>query len=646
VTLPNSPVSAKPDDLEVGNENTLRYATWGALFGLCFPVFSTFFEAWIRFDSVAPGALIDAQRSSQLLWVIDSAPLFLGWFASLAGRKQDTVEASFHQLQSTYDRLRDAHDRLGASAERLQLALDAKGEFLAKMSHELRTPLNVVIGFSRILLERSADKLEKRAQRHLSMVHESGQHLLSLVNDMLDLERIEAGRLKVNKGPVDVGELVRSLHEALKPQAEAGGYKFEVSTPDVPVRMTTDPDRLRQVLSNLVNNAIKYAGEGDITLSLDVTDDKVRFGVDDTGQGIPEDQLRAIFDPFHQIDNSNTRGKDGAGLGLSIVQRIAELLDGKVRVESVLGEGATFWVEFPGSLLLEDSQNNAPAPRADPGTDKEYVAFDSDSGEHEVIEGAPRILVIDDKKELLELIRHELRAAGYKVDVAAGGEAGLRAAKEKRPDAIVLDIIMPKVDGWEVLRRLRADPELSSTPVVVSSMLDNEPRAADFAVAAWLTKPFDAGDLRRVLAQHTAGDTCNDVLIVEDDANTRALLETSLRDHDVEVRLAATGAAANVELDKALPCAMILDLGLPDISGFEVLRGLRERENGGAVSVIVYTGRDLDSEESAQLKDDLAQVIEKHAARGVDGVVDTVQRALGAAATRAAKVERDKEAAS
>jgi signal transduction histidine kinase/DNA-binding response OmpR family regulator len=627
------------DDLKHGNEHTFRYAIYGALFGFAFPVFSTLIEASLLPGGVTMANLMEAQRTGKLLWVIDTAPIFLGFFAAIAGRRQDALEASMDALQKTYDQLSVTHDKLRGSAESLQLALEAKSQFLAKMSHELRTPLNVVIGFSRILLDRSADKLGKRELRHMNMINDSGQHLLSLVNDMLDLERIAAGRLKVHRGRVVVTDLARSVHEALNPQAEAEGYEFVLDVPDKPLAMDTDPDRLRQVLSNLVNNAVKYAGEGRITLKVASNDDGgIGFVVRDTGAGIPEDQAKMIFEPFHQIDNSTTRGKDGAGLGLSIVMRLVELLDGKVRVESKLGEGASFFVDFPKDVVRDaDVEEKPPSEATETDTGKALVAFDSDSGEYEAPAGAPRILVIDDKKELLELIRHDLREAGYKVDVASSGEAGLAAAREKRPDAIVLDIIMPGMDGWEVLRRVRADPDISHTPIVVSSMLDNEPRAADFAVAAWLTKPFDSDELKRVLMQHADPEKCKDVLVVEDDEATRELLKTSMSDQVVDVRFAATGNEAIAALERSMPCAVVLDLGLPDISGFEVLRELRSRPGGEKVAVVVYTGREISDEEAAQLKEGLAQVIEKQTTRGVEGVVGILKRAIagaGAAADR------------
>lgn len=604
----------------------LSYAMYGALFGLGFPIFSTIFDALYRFDALSTRAMWSAQRTSPLHWVIDTAPFFLGLFASFAGRRQDVIEAALAKLRVTNADLRVAHKKAEDANTELQAALDAKGQFLAKMSHELRTPLNVVIGFSRILLERSADKLEKRSQRHLQMVHESGQHLLNLVNDMLDIERIAAGRLKINKQPVDLCDATRKVHESLKPTADAAGYEFIVETPSAPLRIETDPDRLRQVITNLTNNAIKYAGKGRITLCVERgtgADDPVFVRVTDTGQGIPADQLDAIFQPFHQVDNTKARDKDGAGLGLNIVQRLVELLGGKVSVASSVGAGSTFTVELPASMVVSD--NATAAAPADEATDPRVLVYDSDSGEHTLAPGAPRVLVIDDKRELLELIRHDLRAAGFRVDIAASGEAGLRAAREKRPDAIVLDIIMPGLDGWEVLRRLRADPDVSSTPVVISSMLDNEPRAAEFAVSAWLTKPFAADELERVLrrVQNKKGD----VLVVEDDEATRELLRTSLAALDTPLRFAPTGAAALDEVDRSAPGAVVLDLGLPDISGFEVLRLLRERGHS-TVPVIVYTGRTLSDDEAKQLKSGLAEVIEKHAARGPEGVVSLLKSAL------------------
>jgi signal transduction histidine kinase/CheY-like chemotaxis protein len=591
---------------------TKRYATYGALFGLAFPLFSTIVDAFMRLDSA--GAWIEAQRTNPLLWVIDTAPLFLGFFAALAGRAQDDLSESLESLQSAHTKLESASEKLRAQSESLQTALDTKSQFLARMSHELRTPLNVIIGFTRIVLERAGDELSKRPKRHLGMVLDSGEQLLHLVNDILDLERLDAGRISVDRSTTDVAALLESIHETSAPAVEAAGLTSRVTVPKEGLWMDTDIDRLRQIVTNLVNNSVKYAEKGDISITASVEEENIKIVVADTGVGIPKAALEHIFDPFHQVDNSSARSKDGTGLGLAIVQKLAELLDGKVEVESDVDEGAAFTVTFPKSL-----QRDPPS-----GSDKERLAkdFSGGMGKGEVI------LVVDDKTELLELIRTELSAAGYRVHVAASGEEGLEKARKLKPDAIILDIIMPGMDGWEVLRRLRADPELSDISVVVSSMLDDAPRAADFGIDAWLTKPVDTERFAEVLRE-SVQHAKSDVLVVEDDEGTQELIKTSLRSLDIRVRTVGSGEDALKALEDRVPEVMVLDLGLPDMSGFELVGRLRASDDWKDLRIVVYTGAELSDDERKRLQGDLVAVVQKHSSSGVHGMVELVAAAVG-----------------
>ena len=455
--------------------NTRAYALYGAAFGLAFPLVSTVMQAAFELGGVGFEQLVRAQRSSVLLWVIDSAPIFLGLFASLAGRRQDALEGVVTELEKTNAAVEEARAKAEAAnkaLERTNAELDAtngalleagrlKSQFLANMSHELRTPLNAIIGFSRIVLRKTEALIPARQARNLEMVHESGRHLLDMVNDLLDIERIEAGMLRVTPSEVDVPSLVADVVAKLTPAAAEKSLVLEAAADCGPVRMRTDPVRLRQILDNLVNNAIKYSDSGTVRLRVSLhpqgAPEELRFAVEDEGVGIPGQQLGLIFDAFHQVDGSSTRAQGGVGLGLHLVRRLAELLRGKVSVVSEVGKGSTFSLSFPASVIVAAHADAPPAS-----------AFE---GEGE----GPLLLVIDDQREAIEILRTELVEAGFRVVSAMSGEEGLAKAAKLHPAAILLDMVMPNMDGWAVLKRLRGDPDLSSTPVIVTSMLDDVP---------------------------------------------------------------------------------------------------------------------------------------------------------------------------
>lgn len=588
-------------------QNAIRYLCFGTAFGVFFPAFGTLLEAHLA-GGIEVARLVEIQRSSPLLWIIDTAPFFLGVFALAAGVKQDRVAESLRALADTHAALQATLARAQDASNRLEKALAAKGEFLAKMSHELRTPLNVILGFSRILQNRHGDKLPERAQTHLTMVIDAGEHLLSLVNDMLDIEKIESGRLAVTIKPVAVRELLSTVYDSLSPALSAGGYDSELVVDD-DTCVLADRDRLRQILTNLVNNAIKYAGRGKITVGARASADSVTFFVQDTGAGIPPQHLARIFEPFHQVDGSSTRSKDGAGLGLSIVKRLTELMNGSVSVTSALDEGTAFSVVLPRAVTAVSAIARADAR----------------------VSGAPAgrsVLVIDDNPALLELVRHELEDAGYSVALAATGEEGLHLAERLRPDVIVLDIVMPGFDGWHVLRRLRASPSIAHTPVVVASMLDPDPAVRERGIAGWLTKPFGKSELAATLSD-AISPKCRDVLVVEDDARTQAMIKEALsRVAGINVTAVATKADALIAIEERLPCVLILDLDLPDGSGLDVAQAVRARTPQTPLAIVVYTAR------SDALRDDVGgflALIEKHDSAGLERLVDTVRRASAAA---------------
>jgi len=583
-----------------------QYAMYGAAFGFCFPVFSTILQAAASVDGISVATMVEVQETP-LLWVIDTAPFFLGLFAWFAGKRQDA-------LVQAMDRVEHANQRLEQANEELTRASRLKSQFLANMSHELRTPLNSIIGFSRILMRKVGDDIPERQARNLRMVHESGQHLLELVNDILDIERIEAGMVTVRPADADVVALAQDVITKLKPAAQEKGLVVVAELPDRAVTMHTDPVRLRQVLDNLVSNAIKYSDAGTVTLRVLIRPpdgrDEVRFVIDDEGIGIPKDDLPHIFDAFRQVDGGATRAQGGVGLGLHLVRRIATLLDGDVTVASEVGKGSTFTLSLPADKVVRETAT-PPRQRSD---------FPPEGH-------GPLVLIIDDSEEVIEINRAELVDAGYRVHATLDGRSGLELAAEIRPDVILLDIVMPEMDGWAVLRALRSSPELCSTPVVVTSMLADVPKAFEIGIRAWLTKPISQEDFKKIFDEMALAETA-DVLVVEDDRPTAAMLVQHLTDLSITARIARDGLKAFEALDDRMPNAMILDMMLPHHDGFEVLEALRKRPGGAEVPVIVYTAKDLTEEDVKRLNGGILNIVRKGDESGANSVVDKVREVV------------------
>ena len=500
------------------------------------------------------------------------------------------------QLRESREKIREQVEQLEHTNEELRQATRVKGEFLASMSHELRTPLNSIIGFSKILQRKTKDKLSERQFRNLQQINQSGHQLLSLVNDILDFEKIEAGRLTITPTEVILDEFGQRLLESHGSQAEDAGLTLEVEVVDGPMTLWTDPDRLAQIMGNFIVNAVKYSGSGTIRVFFQRTDQEIRCAVSDQGPGISSEQQENIFDSFQQLAD----GKSGVGLGLAIVCKLAELMGGRVDLDSTVGEGSTFSFYLPNSHELGELGLGRLRP----------------TGE------GPEILVVDDQPAFLELMHGELTEAGYRVHLARSGEMALQKLQTLEPAAIVLDIVMPGLGGWETLKQIRNNEATAKLPVVISSVLDDTPVGYEFDIKGWLTKPFQASDLKIVLDSVEAGGR---VLIVEDDQATVDMLGQVLSGMKVEHCSASTATAALDELASRDDVGVvILDLGLPDMDGFELLEKIRALPGGDALTVVAYTGRELTGPEKERLQGSLARVVEKHASNSVAKVVRAV----------------------
>jgi PAS domain S-box-containing protein len=492
-----------------------------------------------------------------------------------------------------------------------EAANTAKSHFLASMSHELRTPLNAIIGYSEMLQEDAEDVGQEDFIPDLQKIHGAGRHLLTLINDILDLSKIEAGKMDLFLEEFDVGEMVEEVVSTVRPLVEKNGNEFAVEVSEEMGDMTADVTRMRQVLLNLLSNASKFTEEGTITLSVgldpseDSAPDVAVFEVSDTGIGMTDEQVDRIFEAFAQAEVSTTSKFGGTGLGLAISRRFCRMMGGDIEVTSVPGEGSRFTMRVP--LVV------ATARDTDAATGEETASIPSKNAPSEgpAAEG-PTVLVIDDDPAVRDLMRRTLRKEGLRVIEASNGEEGLALARAENPAVITLDVIMPGMDGWAVLTALQADPELSSTPVVMVTIIDERNLGFSLGASEYLSKPIDRGRLVSVLQGYLT-DAQGAVLIVEDDEATRTLIRRTLVEEGWKVLEAENGRQALEVLEESTPGLILLDLMMPEMDGFEFLDAIRARPDVKGVPVVVITAKELTVEDRRRLNGGVEHVVEKRA---------------------------------
>jgi PAS domain S-box-containing protein len=464
-----------------------------------------------------------------------------------------------------------------------EAASRAKSQFLANMSHELRTPLNAIIGYSEMLYEEGEERGLDDLLPDLTKIGSAGKHLLALINDILDLSKIEAGKMDLHMEEVDVAALIDEVASTVRPLVGRGSNTLDIVIDEEVRPVRADLTKLRQVLLNLLSNACKFTEHGTIELRASVEDEGrwLSLRVADTGIGMTPEQLERLFEAFSQADSSTSRRYGGTGLGLAISRRFCKMMGGDVTVESVPDEGSVFTVRLPTGWK-----------RAAPGKD----ALDpggSGSGD------AGTVLLIDDDLRMHDLLTRTLTREGFRVVGATDGPSGLERAREIRPDAVLLDIVMPRMDGWHVLADFKRDPDLRHIPVVVVTILDDEDLGYALGASDFLVKPVDRKRLVQVLDDLL--DRESRVLVVEDDEATRSVLRRTLRGAGWQVDEAGDGKAALECLEEARPDLVLLDLMMPQMDGFEVSARMRADARWRDIPVIVLTAMDLTPEDRARL---------------------------------------------
>ncbi|MEM6252716.1 MAG: response regulator [Cyanobacteria bacterium P01_D01_bin.156] len=519
------------------------------------------------------------------------------------------------RVQDRTTKLMKAMEEAEEARVKAEDANRSKSEFLANMSHELRTPLNAIIGYSEMLEEEATDVGEDDFVPDLQKIQGAGKHLLGLINSVLDLSKIEAGRMELFLEEFAIQDLVTDIAGTITPVAHKNENHLSVFCPDDIGNLHADQTKLRQSLFNLLSNACKFTENGDITLTVeevstvdsDIYDGPwLRFIVSDTGIGMKEDQIEKIFDAFTQADASTTRKYGGTGLGLAITKQFINMMGGDISVESAHGQGTTFSLLIPQVVQTANAKGKtffAPALSSE-------GASSLPSGDITKIATKQTILVIDDDQDAREILRRSLNEAGYNVVCASSGEQGLALAEELLPDAITLDVMMPQMDGWSVLRQLKETPTVADIPVILLSIVDDRPLGHSLGAADYLTKPIDRQRLLGVLEAHLSGQASPTILVVEDDVNAREIMGRFLQRQDWTVDLAANGREAVHYLDVTTPDLIVLDLMMPEMDGFEFIQVLRQNPDWQDIPVIVVTAKALTVSDQQQLEG-VARVYQK-----------------------------------
>jgi len=517
------------------------------------------------------------------------------------------IFSNITELKKREEELNKTITELDVAREKANAANQTKSQFLANMSHELRTPLNAIIGLTEMLKEDAADDGLDDFEEPLDRVFNAGKHLLTLINDVLDLSKIEAGRVELFNETFELKQILDDVIKTSLPLAQKNeneliiDYKTEIDF------VTADQTRVKQVVLNLISNACKFTEKGKITVGVNKIlregGDLISIDVNDTGIGMSDEQMSRLFNSFVQADSSTTRKYGGTGLGLTISKQLAILMGGDVVVNSELGKGTTFTATFLADFIgASESVKNLQQKTG--SLIENVITLENNTGK--------TILIIDDDPTVSELMKRQLLKEGYKVVIAPNGKEGISLARDLKPDVITLDILMPEMDGWSVLRTLKADPEVSNIPVIMASILDEKNKGFSLGAADFLSKPIQKEYLMKSI-RNLIGDKENlKICLIEDDESLRFTVKEILEKQNVQIMEAENGKVGMniLQNEEIKPDLILLDLMMPVMNGFEFLKAIRETELN-SIPILVLTGAELSEDEKKFLSGETQRILEK-----------------------------------
>jgi|GEM_PF-3460815 len=559
------------------------------------------------------GALILGYRSAHAISDAEiELATALASYASIAIENARLVT----EIQTERDLAEQRAHQLTAKNKEVERANRLKSEFVANMSHELRTPLNSILALSQILLDRLDGELNEEQDKQVRIIERNGQNLLRLINDILDLSKIEAGRIELVPSSFKLVDVLGGVRSTITPLVLDKGLTVKTELAESLPPCYTDENKLKQILLNLLSNAVKFTERGTITIAARTgravatapvgapNEPWLTIEVRDTGIGIASEDQATVWEEFRQIDGSLARHYEGTGLGLAIVRRLVRLLGGDIELESAPGVGSTFRFSIPARLpqsTAPDVQRGAPATTtAVSEPDEAYRSSDR-----------PLVLVVDDDIEVIYILEKYLRDDGYQIEAASTGEEAIAKARQLRPFAMTLDVMLPGRDGWDVIQELKSDPQTSDIQIIMLSMLDNRQLGYSLGATDYLVKPVSRNDLLQRLAQLRDGRPLRNVVVVDDDPIESRVLATALTDEGLQVTAFTSGQPAIDWIAEHTPDLITLDLMMPGMDGFEVLDTLRRFEQLKHVPVLIITAKDIMAEDRVRLNGKIAAIIQK-----------------------------------
>ncbi|MEL6138541.1 MAG: response regulator [Cyanobacteria bacterium J06628_6] len=564
------------------------------------------------------------------------ARAFQGMAHEVALREQNlnsAVEERTAQLAESTKAAQQARSEAEQSREEAEQASQSKSQFLANVSHELRTPLNAIIGYSEMLQEELDGQVDALQLADVDKIHGAGTHLLALINDILDLSKIEAGKMELFLEQFDVAQVIKAVTQTAQPLMAKNQNQLVVNCADDVGTMYADVTKLRQALLNLLSNAAKFTEGGTIMLAIakrttlpdwklengdspegtiGLHEPGLTFAVSDTGIGMTPEQQDKLFQAFVQADGSTTRNYGGTGLGLVITRDFCRMMGGDIHCQSQAGQGTTFTIWLPVQVADPDMRTAVSQPEVLSAINEIRSQTPAASSSADRV----TILVIDDNESVRDLTRRFLNQAGYRVITASNGKEGLRLALAELPDVILLDVMMPEMDGWSVLRALKLDGQLTHIPVIMMTITDDKNLGYALGASDYLLKPVSSERLVTALQRYRSPQAVEGpswVMLVEDNAANREMTRRQLHASGWQVMEAENGLQALEQLEQRQPDVILLDLMMPEMDGFEFLQRLKQRSEWRSIPVIVLTAKDLTREDRQRLQGQIEQIHQKGA---------------------------------